>query len=672
MRLRSLLALAICGSLATAAALFLAAGWWITGQIVATSLEHQLDSAASGFENEISAEVARGRTLLKLVASLPPSNEAFAARDREKLAAIYGPAFADLKADGIEQFQFHTAPATSFLRVHQPAKFGDDLSAIRKTVVEANGGDHMVEGLETGAFGTGIRIVTPVRHAGKSIGSVEFGLSFGEAFVKRFTERTGARAAVFLDDGEQIGRRASTFATDFEPSAATLSEARARVVTTPSQTIDGVATAIRFVPLKDFSGASVGVFAIGTDRGDLDAMRSRTLWLFGAISGSILMLGFVIAWRLDTAVARPLADLTGCMSELAEGRSTGELTTTSAIEEIGRILHAVRVFRDTTIERRRLLVENAREVEAREVQNQSFDRAVVTFEESAEHVIQAVNAMASHLRTTANGLADTAGDAAGKAGSAAAASTETSDSVQTVAAAAEELTCSIEEISRQVQSTAEAIEKADEITLRSAREIETLAQAGEKIGDVVGLIHSIAGQTNLLALNATIEAARAGEAGRGFAVVATEVKTLATQTAKATEEIAHQIGALQSSTNLAVSSIRDVSHAMSEIRTVAGMIATAVEQQDAATHEISRGAQLAASGTVRLAESVAGVGRVIGQTHDSAEAVSSTSTKLVAESGRLEEELQQFLYALRTGPLDRSNRQGGVPAAPGEVQVVGC
>lgn len=659
MKLRTLLALAICGSLATAAGLFLAAGWWITGKIVATSLDRQLDAATSSFKNEIATEVARGRTLLKLVTALPPSNEAFAAQDRAKLAALYAPAFHVLEAEGIEQFQFHIAPATSFLRVHQPTKFGDDLSAFRKTVVEANATDRIVQGLETGAFGTGIRIVAPVRQGSRSVGSVEFGLSFGEAFVKRFSERTGVRAAVFLDDGKQLRRQASTFAADFSPAAETLSSARSGVVTEPRLASEGLALAIRFVPLEDFSGASIGVTAIGIDRSDLDAMRSRTLWLFGVISGSVLLLGFVAAWRLDIAVARPLVALTGCMDALVEGREAIDLPPNSPIAEIGRILQAVRVFRETTTERGRLLIENAREVEAREVQNRSFDEAVVSFEHSAEGVIQTVYAMASRLRTTADGLAETAGDAAGQAASAATASTETSDSVRTVAAAAEELTCSIEEILRQVQSTAVAIEKADEITLRSAGEIETLAQAGEKIGDVVGLIHSIAGQTNLLALNATIEAARAGEAGRGFAVVATEVKTLATQTAKATEEIARQIGALQTSTNHAVDSIRDVSHAMSEIRAVAGMIATSVEQQNAATHGISRGAQLAASGTVRLATSVVGVDEAIGRTHDSAEAVSSTSTRLIAESARFEEELQKFLHALRTGPLDQNGVSSG-------------
>ena len=657
MRLRSLLALAICGSLATAALFFFAASWWVTGRIVTTSLEHQLDAASTSFENEIATEVARGRTLLKLVGALPPSNQAFAARDREKLVALYAPVFAELKAEGIDQFQFHTAPATSFLRLHQPAKFGDDLSAIRKTIVDADRSGRPAEGLETGVSGTGIRVVTPVRHEGRPIGTVEFGMSFGDAFVKRFTERTGARVAVYLDDGKQLARHASTFVADFAPTAESLTAARSAVVTEPTLSTGGIATALRLVPLKDFSGTTVGVSVIGVDRSDLDATRSHTLWLFGAISGSVLLLGLIVAWRLDSAVARPLADLTGCMTELAEGRGVGKLPDGVAIGEIVRMLQAVRVFRDTTLERQRLMTENAREVEARETQNRSFDHAVEDFHDSAERVIQIVDSMATQLQDTADGLAHAAAEAATQAASAASASTQTSDSVQTVAAAAEELSCSIEEISRQVKSTSAAIEKADEITLRSAREIETLAEAGQKIGDVVGLIQAIAGQTNLLALNATIEAARAGEAGRGFAVVASEVKTLATQTAKATEEIALQIGAIQSSTSKAVGSIQDVSHAMSDIRAVAGLIAQAVEQQSAATHEISQGAQQAASGTVRLASSVSVVDRAIGQTHDSAEAVSSASAKLTSESGRLEEEMQKFLLALRTGPLDRRKRR---------------
>ena len=208
-----------------------------------------------------------------------------------------------------------------------------------------------------------------------------------------------------------------------------------------------------------------------------------------------------------------------------------------------------------------------------------------------------------------------------------------------------------------------AVRAAGATTDRSAAEIEGLAAAGQRIGDVVGLIQAIAAQTNLLALNATIEAARAGEAGRGFAVVASEVKNLAAQTAKATEEIAQQVAGIQDSTKSAVGAVKEIATAMRQIDEVTTAIASAVEQQGAATQEISSNVQAAAQGTQTLAGNIAAVSGAIGQTGRSAEAVLGASTSLTEQAARMSEEVKKFFFALRTGPMDR--RKGRDPGYTG-------
>jgi methyl-accepting chemotaxis protein len=376
-----------------------------------------------------------------------------------------------------------------------------------------------------------------------------------------------------------------------------------------------------------------------------DLARDKVLVIGLGLGG--VALGLALAFLIGGAVSGPIVRMTGAMTELAGGNVAVDIPGLGRGDEIGSMAEAVQVFKDNKIEADRLSEEQRREQEARNARAETVDRLTRDFDAKVGKELGEVTASSTTMEQSAQSLSATAEETSRQATAVAAASEEASTNVQTVSAAAEELSASIGEISRQVSQSAKIAGEAVNEATRADQMVQGLANAAQKIGEVVALITDIAEQTNLLALNATIEAARAGEAGKGFAVVAAEVKNLANQTAKATEEIGGQIGGIQSATQDAVAAIKGIGKTIVQINEIASAIAAAVEEQGAATKEIARNVEQAAQGTQDVSSNIAGVTQAAGETGQASGQVLEVARHLKGQADALRGEVDRFLAAVK-------------------------
>jgi methyl-accepting chemotaxis protein len=376
---------------------------------------------------------------------------------------------------------------------------------------------------------------------------------------------------------------------------------------------------------------------------------SFVLTCLGALALALVILGVIIIAR---SIARPLSLITATIKQVAEGANNVRVPHTDRGDEIGALARAIGIFQQAMDHNKNLNSQVSEESKTREARGRHIEQSVEAFRQAIGSVLRAVKENAAAMRGSAQTITRVTADANNEANAAGGATAQASSNVSAVAGAAEELSVSVEEIGRQVRHSATAVEQTGQRTEKSIAEIESLAAATQRIDGVLTLIQAIAEQTNLLALNATIEAARAGDAGRGFAVVAHEVKALAGQTAKATEEISQNVSLIQSSTRNAVDAVREIGHAVSEINEITTNIAHAIGQQDAATREISNNAQGAARGNATLVQNIGSLRDAIGETSTVATSVLSASDELNATAATLSREVETFFDNLRTGPAE--------------------
>ncbi|KQT76486.1 chemotaxis protein [Methylobacterium sp. Leaf465] len=378
---------------------------------------------------------------------------------------------------------------------------------------------------------------------------------------------------------------------------------------------------------------------------DASVTRARTLQL--AFVGLALALGGALAVLIARSIIRPISGMTDAMSRLAAGETAVTVPAQAAGDEMGAMAKAVDVFRQNAIARIDLEAQQVAAQSARQRRADRVDELVQSFERTISGSIGIVTSAATELDATARSMTQVAESTSGQALASSAAAQETATNVQTVAAAAEEMVASLHEIERQVQQSNAAAGAAAREAEATDASMGSLIQAADRIGEAVTMISGIASQTNLLALNATIEAARAGEAGRGFAVVAAEVKELAGQTARATDQIGGQIAAIQQATAQAVAAIRQIGQTIVSVNAITESIAATVVEQTAATGEISRNAAEAARGTKDVSTNVAQVLAASGDTGSAAQQVLMAAGELSVQSVTVRQEVEGFLAAIR-------------------------
>ncbi|MET0066734.1 MAG: methyl-accepting chemotaxis protein [Candidatus Thiodiazotropha sp.] len=545
------------------------------------------------FENVVAGVESEGRVaraMSALVAGIPEVQEAFAERDRETLSELFLPGFETLKKTyGVRQFQFHTPPATSFLRVHKAAKYGDDLSSFRHTVVDANQNTRAIQGLEVGVAGLGVRGMVPISYQGKHQGTVEFGMSFGQAFFDDYSKQHGVDLELFINRDGKLDRFATTMADNGLVASDELLGLKMDENVFGFGELKGAPVAFYAAPVADYSGNPLGVLIVAKDRTAYASSIAELSWMIlGLGLVSVTVIGLLV-WLISRGVVKPICEAALAMEGIASAE--GDLTVRmdeAGRDEVSRLSRAYNRFAEKTEKMIRSVARSAGNLSIHSSQ----------FASLSEHTTRGIRIQ--HEQTTQ------------------------------VATAMTEMSATVHDVAQNTTATAEAARQADlqanagrQVVSDVSGSIDTLArevgravetvrhveQDSERIGSVLDVIRGIADQTNLLALNAAIEAARAGEQGRGFAVVADEVRTLAKRTQDSTEEIQEMIESLQSGVRNTVSvmetsqekaatsveqagrayeSLEEINRVVETITHMSTQIATAAEEQSAVAEDINR------------------------------------------------------------------------------------
>ncbi|MBF0234338.1 MAG: methyl-accepting chemotaxis protein, partial [Desulfamplus sp.] len=581
-------------------------------------MEHQYSQVIDHIDNAS----MRALGLAVWVADTETVQELFKNKDRDGLKSMLLPMYKKIKSEiNINQFQFHLPPATSFLRLHKPDKFGDDLSQARPTIVETNRSRRTIRGLDRGPFGFGIRGLSPVFSGNDHIGSVEFAISLNDTFLERLQNLYHINASILgKDESGKYQLLARNFQVakmeDFFTVFDDVME-NGKIESVES-TIDEKHIFTLIGPLKDFSGKIEGVIVVEKDISKQVAAINKMLFLYSSIGIgfvfiTMVMLYFLFKILLNSRMKR--------FAKIVTDASEGDLTVRSRVyrpDEMGYLGNTLNHCLAVNQEVFKNLKEN------------------VSVLEAASETLSNVSGQMNSDATTLSG----------NAGDLAQASEETSQNVNAIAAAIEETSTNVEEMSKRFDflstslraistETASAREISENAT-QSARDVsgkmELLNAIVNDIHKVTDTINDISEQTNLLALNATIEAARAGEAGKGFAVVAGEIKALAGQTGDATKDIKEKIDNIQKATLESMTGIEKISGVIHEMDGIISTISDNVDEQSRKTVEIGRNYQEATIGIREISESIAIITEQTRKSGESVVELNSASSSVENES----------------------------------------
>lgn len=597
--------------------------------LIAEAEKRALDAHMKTLTNSIAAENRMAESMSALIASIPLVAEKFYARDREALSNLFVPGFKLMSKEyGVEQFQFHTPLATSFLRVHQPEKFGDDLSSFRHTVVTTNKSQKPARGLEGGVAGLGARGMVPVMHNGQHVGSVEFGMTLGQPFFEKFKAQNGVNASLHVPSGENFKTIASTLGK--EPLLDSIVLHKALAAGDPQlghRKINGVPHAIYVAAINNFSGKPIGVLEIAMDSSAYEASLTSARTTAVMLGILALIFGLGLAMFLARHLVRRINTVVQGVNRMAQGDFSQDLPI-QGNDEIGELAHATRQMQSN------------------------------------------LHGLAVNVGTHATAAYAAAREINGAVESLAATSTEMSWSVVEITSTMEELSASsiqVAEHSLSVVNIASktrddshkgfdamqtVLDRMDDIRAdnqQSLQEIMDLGEKSQQISKVMEIINTIADQTRLIAFNAAIEASSAGEAGKRFSVVAAEIRRLADNVTTSTNEIEARIDDIQNAINrLVVSSEKGamgITAGMEASTFTAGRlndIVIAANQTTSAAEQISLSTQEQMTASNQVSGALREILTASTHTDDSINRLAEISKEMSVLSGKLSETVGHF------------------------------
>jgi methyl-accepting chemotaxis protein len=633
----SLVAAISCGVLAAFAV-------WRQQVTVDVAMERELRAAYTNIVGALDAETRTVLAVASALAAMPQLRAKVRSGDRAATLKLLKGALDNIKPLGLELLTVQIHPATAFARAHTPDVFGDDVSQRRKMVLQSFSTRKSVGGVEPSFTLLNVFGTVPLLEGGDLLGSVDVGAPFGDAFVGRMKERFGVDLAIHQVAADDSKTFSSTI-KEHRPELAMMRRAMNGEMIFGTGTEEGHPVATMLGPIKDFSGQPVALLEIALDTSTYRQLAHQSsIWLAGGAI-AVIALAALIAVLVGRSLAQPILALQSAMKAITSGRHEVAIPGTARIDEIGAMAQTVLVFKDSLIETGRLRGDQERQrSEAEATRRQTLSALAAKFESGVGQVANSVRSAATELKETATMMAMASQEATVKTATVAENSEHASENANVVAAAIEQLNASINEIAQRVNDSASVASAAMIQASATSGEVLGLAEAAQKIGDVVGLIREIAERTNPLALNATIESARAEEAGRGFAVVASEVKALASQTSKATGEIAAQVTAIQAATQSSVQSIAAITGTIGKVNEIATAIASAVEEQGAAAREIASSVAEAARGTGAVSANISDVAQTARDTGAAATQVVEAATELSRNGAALKDQVDGFLH----------------------------